>query len=499
MAACGHDMRDVELVEADGPPGVAPTGAGRPRPPHAGRVPVPGRRRRSGLAVLVLVAVLVGGDVTADARARAGLTRLAGVPGVAGPLDRPVVELWRGHRALGPELAEAGTLLVGVLSARGGAVVVGLDARTGAVAWRTVVRRTGPRGTGGGARCVVPAAPGADPRHVVCVVDRAAARPTTAARPEREPGTIAADRLLALDAATGAVAADRAVDRSTVLASLRGDVVTGHVDDDGYVQVVRADPLTAQVRWRFTAPVPLPRSLFPWATRVRVQDGVVVVDGSDGWALAADGTVLHSWSARRGSQPEGPAQVLAGGRYLARPEPGDGSVPRTRVTDLRTGRSFVVDGTPVAARPDDGTADDRVLVRPAGTGGLVALDPAGRPVWSLPGGVQGRAAVLGGRLYRVGAGELSAVDARSGAALWSTPFARTARTSLVTDGRVAVLTRLDPEGGVLLSAYDLADGRERWTVDVADDVAALLVPGRRLLGWSGQGVVALGRPSSTVP
>jgi hypothetical protein len=204
--------------------------------------------------------------------------------------------------------------------------------------------------------------------------------------------------------------------------------------------------------------------------------------------------VLHRWRGSTTEELAATTEVVGAGRFLTRPEPAAGPWPRSLVTDLRTDRSFDVVGRPLPTWPDDGTADEHVLVRTGRSDGLVAYDASGTVQWRVPGNVQGRAMVVDGRLLRIGTGDLSAIDARTGAVLWSVPLTRTARISLLTDGRRAVVTHLDPDDGVVLSAYGLEDGRERWTADLADDVSAVTAFGGRLFGWTGEQLVALGAP-----
>jgi outer membrane protein assembly factor BamB len=134
-------------------------------------------------------------------------------------------------------------------------------------------------------------------------------------------------------------------------------------------------------------------------------------------------------------------------------------------------------------------------VRAGGVDGLSAYDAGtGSVQWAAPGQVEGRAVVVDGRIVRVSSRHLIAVDGRTGATVWQTGLVRPARTSLVTDGRLAVVTQLDGELGVVLAAYGLDDGRLRWTSDIDDDVALLTVVGRRLFGWTGEHLVALSAP-----
>jgi outer membrane protein assembly factor BamB len=227
---------------------------------------------------------------------------------------------------------------------------------------------------------------------------------------------------------------------------------------------------------------------------MEVVDGLVVLDESDGWVLDGDGHVLRAWSGSEVAQLEGTTHIT-NGRLLTRPHTTGGPYPRTRVTDLVTGKAFTVRGRPLDAWPDDGSLDGSMLARAGGENGLASYDPAtGEPLWSAPGQVEGRALVLDDRVVRVTSRELTAVDGRSGETVWQTQLVRPARTSLVTDGRLVVVSQLDGDRGLVLGAYGLDDGRLRWTADVADDIAVLTVVGRQLFGWTGEQLVALTPP-----
>ncbi len=493
-----HDMRDVELVEGDDAPGTVHLGvpvqpawdgvrarAQGPSGPSPGPSRAPAVRRRLLSVAVLLLAAVVAVDVSAQARARATLAALADVPGVLAPIGGPVVELWRADPMLRPELMEAAGLLVGVMAAHGQADVVALDPATGSVVWRAAARRPDAGEARGGVRCVVAhrgsgAAPAGD--SVACVVDGGA------------PGAVL-DRLLVLDATSGTLLHEQPVAPSTALATIDGDLVVGHVDPGGHVRVVRTHPLGEQRRWEFVSPRPLRETHPGWAARVGVVRDRVVVDEVDGWVLDADGTVLHSWNDHGGISLEGSVQVLGDGRYVARPREQGGAAPRIEVSDLDRGRSFSVPGRAVQAWPDDGTLAGWVLARPLRSHDVIAHDPGtGEAAWRAPGSTQGRTVVVDGRLVTFGWQGLTSVDGRTGDVLWTTDVLRTARASLVTDGRLALVTELDGDRGITLGAYGLDDGRRRWRADLGDDVAVLTVLAGRLFGWTGEQLVALGAP-----
>ena len=163
------------------------------------------------------------------------------------------------------------------------------------------------------------------------------------------------------------------------------------------------------------------------------------------------------------------------------------------LTDLRSGRSVRTDGYPIIPTVDDGSTGDLVLVQSATGQGMVAHDlDSRRPAWTLGGADAGGALVLDGRVVRVEPDALRAVDARTGATVWSTPAAGSRVYGLHTDGDVVVRAERDGQGGTVLVARSLDDGRVRWTSPVADDLEHLQAVDGRLVGLTAGGVVAFG-------
>ncbi len=338
-------------------------------PPAAPLAPGHARRRRTSAAVALLVVGIVLGDAAGDARARAGLAALVRVAGRrrAGS-TAPPPSCGARTRPCAPSSARPAACSSASWARAAAADVVGLDPATGAVV--VAHRRPGERAPGtAAAGCAAsprepapgPAAPA--PRRVptvVCVVDRAA-RPraggddptAVGAPPSRGPRGPAAHPRRADRRAPGRPdgrAQHRAVGarRGRRRRSRRPRRVRARRADGP----VRGE----QVRWSFVAPRPLPRSHLAWATRIAVEDGVVVVDEADGWALSADGEVLHAWTAAPREQLEGTAQVVGAGRSSPGREPRLGAAwPRSVVTDLRTGR-LVRGGRAARCRPGPTTA-----------------------------------------------------------------------------------------------------------------------------------------------
>lgn len=501
-------MSAVELVEADGPEaagdgapgaGAASAGArGRAGREPGGREPAGGgpggRRGRTGAprrpwrAVAAVVAALaVGAAAVADARDAARVSTLRGLPGVLRPVDGPLTTVWTSDRRLGAPLWPAGDLLVGVEDVWDGSrdvTVVALRRATGRTAWSTPVIRDATTPVGG-VRCVVPDAPaggdGTD-RVVVCLsLDELGPDPQDLAQLEPRRA-----RLLVLAVATGEVLEERPVDPSTSLDVLGEDVVVKDVVDDGRVRVRRTDARVRDVRWTFHGHSS-PR--VPGYALVRTDDGLVVVAGEAGWVLSGDGGVVHAWPPARPAAA-GWGDVLRG-RVLVLPR--RDVLGSTEVVELGTGRSFTADGYAPGLSVDDGSAGDVVLVQSARGEGLVAHRlGSGRPRWTVPGEDAGGALVLDGRVVRATSDRLQAVDARTGATVWSAPSVAGRAWGLHTDGRLVVRAEREAARGAVLVARGLDDGRVRWTGDVTDDLEHLVAVDGRLLGLTSGGTVAFG-------
>ena len=97
-----------------------------------------------------------------------------------------------------------------------------------------------------------------------------------------------------------------------------------------------------------------------------------------------------------------------------------------------------------------------------------------------------------GRVVRLDPDGLRAVDGRSGAVVWTTPFEQTGHGSLVTDGRVVVAGTAGEGGARTITAFGLDDGRPRWSTELGPDVHLLHVADRRLYGYTSGGLVVLG-------
>jgi outer membrane protein assembly factor BamB len=253
------------------------------------------------------------------------------------------------------------------------------------------------------------------------------------------------------------------------------------------VQVTRTDPLRTQERWQF---VGASEDGLDEYTPVRVDDGFVVVAGESGWVLSGDGDLVESWDRERPA-PAAWAEVLRG-RTLVRPL--RDVVGATAVTDLSTGEEFTVDGYPLTNATDDGTSGDLVLIQSSAGKGLEAYERSGERRWTAQGPDSGGLVVLDGRVIRVESQRMEAVDVATGRTVWETPVPAASQYGLITDGRLVLRAeRVDDD--VVVTARGVDDGRVRWRGDLPDDVQHLFVVDGRLLGYTPDGLVALGDDS----
>lgn len=493
-------MQDVVLEEADGPgAGTPSTHGAAPEGPDApgGRGVPSARRHRSGrLAVAGAVLALAVAAGVVDARREAAETaRVLDAPRALAPLDGPVRELWRASDVVLADPVRVGDVLVGTgYRPDGAAQAVGVDAATGRTVWATtlasgrdearVVRCATPEGPGGpDAGATGEAPPTASGRVTTCVVTPEAgdATPGAAATPT-------ASRSFALDPGTGGRLDERTVPAGSSLAALGSDLVTSHLDDTGALHLARTDALGHRVRWAWTSPEPLGPGEHGRSAWLTVRDDVVLAGGDHGWALSADGVPVHHWR----PSPRGAGWIdVVGPGLLVQPGPGALS---SEVVDLTTSRTFAVEGVPVPAAVDDGSAPDLVLAQMPGDRFGAFRRGTGRPVWSVPDAATGGAGlvVVGGQVVRTHDTGLSALDARTGAVRWTTDLRARTQYTLLTDGHLVLCVVDDPDRGAVLGAYDLGDGRLRWDVDLADDVQYLFAADGLLLGLGDRHLVAYG-------
>ncbi|QTE29278.1 outer membrane protein assembly factor BamB family protein [Pengzhenrongella sicca] len=524
------ELQDVELVEVDaaelGAPAPARGADGVPPVPRRARDPR--RRRRALAAVGLVVAAVVASSAVTTARENARLARLADLPGFLTPINGPMTVRWRADGStFGGMSAFDGTLLGASFGEGGAAEVVALDPRTGAERWRTEIRAAGVDDSWPG--CSFPSEPGdlgdlgdlpgsALPAIVCVVVDESV--PTGTIENGQSLVPVRA-HLTVLDPTTGAVLDERPTYATAGVAPLGTDIVLTHIDDAGHLQAERLDPLGGQPRWTFRTPDPVSMDDFGypqgWTTTA---EGLVVVrapaeiDPAVGtwrelaWVLSPDGEVLRSPEPTAAPQADW-TEALAGGALIGEHLSTTTGAVATRIVEVTTGRTFTIDGYPVAAGPDDGSLPGLLLAMTENDRSLRAYDLAtGEPAWTSSrsggndltrSGSTSTPVALDGRLIQIESKALTAIDGRTGETVWSTPLERppdsyggnAATGQLATDGRLILLSEPDPDGGAALVAYAVADGRRLWAADLPGDLYLLPIGGA-LYGWSGSGVVALG-------
>ena len=496
-------MQDVVLSEAapaaaagagTGAVGARPGSADAPNPPRTPRrrLSVAHRRLVAGAGVLVLLAVAA---VDAEGARREAITdaQLATIPGILAPLDRPVAPRWTSDVSLLAGQTTASGRLVGVDSKMdGSADVVGLDPATGSQAWRAAVRTPGR--VVDWVSCTIPEA--ADARVVACVVaDEVAITAETTNAYVYAP---VRSRLIVLDAATGVERTNVSVSPSTTVAAWGEDLLLTTVDQDGQAEVRRTDVFDSSRLWTFVVPGVVPMDDFRQRTvTVSVTDGLIVVDAGTSYILNGDGTVLTSWAPDPATTPNGTVAVLDAGRLIAEPTASTASAETgaatamTRVTDRESGQTVTVHGATVRPTVDDGSLDHLVLAQDARNDLLIASDrTSGKVLWTARGTGAGQVMVLAGRVIRYGDLELESLDGRTGAVGWSTPVRASSRSSLLTDGRLVLVTERDAQGATMLGAYGVDDGLQRWRVAVAPDLMPRVI-GAALYGAPTVGVVGL--------
>ena len=179
------------------------------------------------------------------------------------------------------------------------------------------------------------------------------------------------------------------------------------------------------------------------------------------------------------------------------------------LTDAVTGRTVTVEATPTGARPDDGSLGDAILMQSETGSALLAYDlTTKQPRWTGTASVDGGGfpMVLDGRVVRSGfAGsgsensmsvDITSVHARTGETLWSTSVKSNQGGSLITDGRLVLVSGSESTAGpgAVITAYDLVDGQRRWEVPIDEEQWLVEVDGQ-LFGLSGMGlIVAYGEP-----
>ncbi len=440
-------------------------------------------RRRAWGVVAAVVAVtlgLVGAQRALDARERARLAYLAGVPGVLHHVDLPARALWQWTPQAGVPVADddAGRWAVGARYHPGGVDLRGTDPATGAELWSQPFSLDAALPPGG--RSEFPSV------RVRCSTVRPTGAPVVVCAAEVAPvatdGT--ATPLLVLDPITGSVLATPVVAPGSrwVATGTRLVVATPTLDGAGGVRwdLTATDPSTGSVQWRRrTDVVPQVHEVRFGDQRIRSapdlsadEDRLLLTDSGHAWLFAADGTprgdvtvATDGWAelARAGTLVWTPWQTFA--------------VPAGLLV-TRDGTRVSLAGSPTRLAVDDGTAPDVVLLSdPAGPGtALVAHDAVtGAELWRSE-SLAGRPVLVDGVVHAVEGTAVVARDARTGAVRWRARLGSTP-AYLGTDGSAVVA--LTSDGGLHVLA--LADGRAAPVTDVADLAGAGSGAGARVV------------------
>lgn len=469
----------MELLEEDGVP--EPT----PGPRSAGRV------RRTWWVVLGVVAAALGTAAVVDHRQSAALdARLAGVPGLSAPLDRPLRVAWRapGSALIG----SAGDVVLALGADRSG--IAAVDPDDGTVVWshpgscRFGSDPAGGTGTPGGAPGA--AATGmrvrdrsADP--LVCVEQRRMGGPVDA--------HVHAVAARVLDPVTGAVRRTVELDGLGGWRVVGPDLLTFGLAGDRHAEAARWSLRSGQPVWRYRSAAPLGPGV-AWSSSV---DGSVLRLGAGGAALtldAATGRAIDGLPSDGAGPLWGPLVLPDGAWATSRFRSGGSAV--TTVHGPDGAARVTVPGLLLVPAVDDGSATGTVFVVRGEDGGrqrVAAVDPVtGRTRWRSTAPV-GQAVVLGGLLVVRDDNGLTALDTRTGTVRWVSTTERSRPTGwgLVTDGRT-VLTLDGATRRPALVARDVVTGVTLWSAPVPVDGASLaLLPDGTVVLLGTQEVVAL--------
>ncbi len=482
---------DVELVEVE-PDGVPSAVAGQLEGETGGSAPVRvvwWRRNRWWLASGLVVLVGVTPSVVHVVQERVRLAQLAGVPGVAAPIDGPVRELWSVDSTF-QALGDVGGDLIGTVRDRDGVLTAqGIEATTGAVRWSF---RAAVPGTWGGS-CTLAGGPvsGRQNAVVAClVVDEASSVDTGVGM----LGPPVKAHLATLDPRTGAVLTTSPADPLDAISALGTDIaIASHQTSPtgGESTVRRWDPRTGTVAW--TARHPDPAGGGGSSTSIQESGGVLLVQNvGEVWEVSASGAELRSWSGL--ATDAGYSLWRTAGGHVLWTTYGQVAAP---AGDTTGSAGFITDGTeaiddlsegttftlthhvPTDAVVDDGSAPDLLLV--AGSDPVAYDLRTGHVIWRVHHEIDAFV-VLDGTVYGAGPGTVSAVDARTGASRWPTHHSFSASPgTLATDGRsLFVMARRAGSNVSTVEALDLADGTVTWTSTLSHSFDALEVLGGRL-------------------
>ncbi len=214
------------------------------------------------------------------------------------------------------------------------------------------------------------------------------------------------------------------------------------------------------------------------------------------WLLTRDGAVGREQVADPGDGYTSLGVLRGGSMFVETTTTPTGALASV-LSDAVTGRAVTVEASPTGASPDDGSLGSVMLMQSMTDGALLGYDFAtGRPRWTGAANANGGGSpmVLVGRVVRFGfdgsSADITSVDARTGRTIWSTTVTSNQGGSLVTDGRLVLVSRSEStaDAGAAIAAYDLTDGRPRWEVPIDGEQWLVEIDGR-LFGMSSTGLV----------
>lgn len=479
MGHGGGRMQEVEILDLPDEPGVDEA----PSPRRRGRWVALG-------AVAAVVAVLLGGQSVLDARERAAVAALAGLPGVVGPVDEHV-------QVLRTIPSSAGAAIWGI----GGSVVPGadgsqsydwLDPSNGAVLWSTPLLGPTPALvdvehvsslTTCDTETAATSTDSRDATRIVCLVTDGGVEYGD----EGAPTLLAASttRLVVLATADGAVLGDWPIDPALSIAVAPGLAVVTDTDT-GATVVTGYDIGTGERRWQTTLDDSRPSKQWVGSWVARAQDQFVVqVRESRQTVVSASGRVLRDVTSAQGSSYQGWDVEDTTGRLMFLQQASDGTSTVTLIApDGDPDEDRVLRGQQVTLGVDDGSVPGLVLTT---DGKIRAWDArTGKELWSSDVAMfADQAMVIRGRVF-IGTGEnVSALDGRSGETLW-TAKSESSRylVGLFTDGtHVLASLAAGGEQASVLVAYVPSTGERAFVASLPTGIEQAMVLNHQLVGF----------------
>lgn len=453
-------MEDVELVEVGTAPGPDDDGSPRVR---LG----PLLRRWWPVPVAVVLAVTVT-SVVLDTRQRAALAEVRELPGVLTATVEPPLEAvaWgtvETAGALYSGMRTADGLVVGPLWPAPGepAAVVALDPESGVERWRVDVEDP-PDDSSAGLDCTGDGEPA---RTAWCLVSTGSSR-----------------QMVEVDLVERAVASTLPLPDDADATASDGTLYVTRSAPDGDqvgVEVVATDLADGSQRWLTRVPGTAEDiTMQPWIWLNG--DHVWVFTAAGQWSLdPTDGSV----------EADGMSVGLARGDRLV----ADLGSSVTRMIGQDGDDDVELPGTPLDARPDDGTAPDVLVLQGSdGTRPVVRGVDArtGRELWQRPSPAQTWPTVvlLDGVVYGVGTATVWAVDVETGQERWSVDTGSNGDANLLTDGVHVLQVETVPAGRELV-AFGLRDGVRAWSTPLPEGADWVQEIGGMLVATSDDGVL----------